>query len=60
MYDIDYSYNLNILKMKKFSLLLLAAILGGVATLGGFKLFYEKDKPIKIEHVTQTPVYEPS
>ena len=43
--------------MKKFSLLLLSAIMGGVVTLGGFKLFYEKNNPIKIEHVTQTPVY---
>lgn len=43
--------------MKKFSLLLLSAILGSVITLGGFKLFYEKDQSIKIEHVTQAPVY---
>ncbi|MCZ4696189.1 Do family serine endopeptidase [Ancylomarina euxinus] len=43
--------------MKKFSLLLLSAIMGGVVTLGGFKLLYEKDKSIKIEHITQTPVH---
>ena len=43
--------------MKKFSLLILSAIIGGVVTLGGFILLYPKDKLIKIEHVSQTPVY---
>ena len=43
--------------MKKFSLLLLSAIMGSVVTLGSFILFYPKDKSIKIEHVAQTPIY---
>jgi Do/DeqQ family serine protease len=43
--------------MKKFSLLLLSAIIGSVVTLGGFLLLVEQDKSIQIEHITKTPVH---
>ncbi len=43
--------------MKKFSLLLLAAIMGGALTLGGYLILSEKKQSIRIEHITETPVH---
>lgn len=43
--------------MKKFGLLIVAAILGSVLTMGSLKLFESGNKKeIKIEHISQTPV----
>jgi serine protease Do len=43
--------------MKRFGLLIIAAILGSVLTLGSFKLFESgKGKEIKIEHISGAPV----
>ena len=42
--------------MKKFSLLLLAATIGGIISLSGYLLFSEKEQAIKIQHVTESPM----
>lgn len=43
--------------MKKFGLLVLAAVLGSALTIGSVKIFEKKDvKSFKIEHVSDTPV----
>ncbi len=43
--------------MKKFSLLLIAAILGSALTIGTFKLIEtDNSKSLKIEHISETPV----
>jgi len=43
--------------MKKFSILLLAATMGGIVSLGGYLLFSEKEQAIKIQHISESPVH---
>jgi Do/DeqQ family serine protease len=42
--------------MKRFGLLILAAVLGSTITLGTYKLLGKNENSFKIEHVSQTPV----
>tara|TARA_R110001583_G_scaffold10417_8_gene47915 strand:+ start:11793 stop:13307 length:1515 start_codon:yes stop_codon:yes gene_type:complete len=42
--------------MKKFSLLFLAATMGGIISLGGYLFFSKNEQAIKIQHITESPV----
>lgn len=47
--------------MKRFTSLILAAVIGGAITTGSFFLFgFHESQPVKIEHVAKTPVSQTS
>ncbi|MDF1576611.1 MAG: Do family serine endopeptidase [Bacteroidales bacterium] len=44
--------------MKRFGLLLLSAVLGSSLTIGAFKILEPDNKPMRIEHISGTPVVD--
>lgn len=44
--------------MKRFGLLILAAVLGSALTIGSFKLLEPENNALKIEHISGTPVVD--
>ncbi|MCB0399961.1 MAG: serine protease, partial [Winogradskyella sp.] len=48
--------------MKKILTLVGVSVLGGLVTLGGYKLFIEKEQPeqLAVEQVSDLPIYVPT